>query len=354
MTILSIETSCDETGVAITKERKVVANTIYSQVLIHKKWGGVVPSLAKRAHKEKIDLVINQTLNKFARNQKILKSHIFSKINYIAVTQGPGLAPALEIGIKKAKDLAKKHQKKLIAVNHLEGHLYSPFVQNQKGNPKKNISFPYLALIVSGGHTELVIFRDHLKYDVIGTTLDDAAGEALDKGAKMLNLGYPGGKVIEQLAKEVDNQDNYKFPRPMIKKNNLDFSFSGLKTAFYYFLKKQTQDYINKNLKLLASSFQQAVFDTLVIKTEKAINQTGINQLIIGGGVSANMYLRKKIRNLIKNYKGQSHFPSYKYLTGDNGAMIGVVAYYKAKKNLFIKNIDKLDRIPRMKLSKFY
>jgi Metal-dependent proteases with possible chaperone activity len=195
-----------------------------------------------------------------------------------------------------------------------------------------------------------VVFEDHLKYKVIGETIDDAAGEALDKAAKLLGLGYPGGPVIERLAKEVDNRDFYNFPRPMVSSDNLNFSFSGLKTSFYYFLKKMDEKEKIKKIRELASSFQQAVFETLIIKTEKAIKKTGIKNLALVGGVSANFYLRKLFRNLAKKYNGQVLFPSFKYLCGDNAAMIGVVASFKAQKNLFVSDIKNLDRIPRMSL----
>lgn len=336
MRILAIDTSCDETAAAVVDGRQMLANVIYSQILIHKKWGGVVPSLAKRAHEERIDFVVNEALKNY------------KQIDAIAVTQGPGLAVALEVGIKKAKELSKRYNKKIISVNHLEGHIYSPFVQNSKGNPKIDFNFPYLALIISGGHTEFVIFKNHLTYEIIGLTLDDAAGEALDKAAKLLGLGYPGGAVIERLARDVKNFDFFKFPRPMLKNNDLNFSFSGLKTSFYYFLKKNPE--LITELNKLASSFQEAVFETLIRKTEKAIKETGINNLLVGGGVIANLYLRRLFRNLVKKHRGKVLFPSYKYLTGDNAAMIGVVASYKAKKKQYIDNIDSLDRIPRMNL----
>jgi N6-L-threonylcarbamoyladenine synthase len=369
MKILSIDTSCDETSVAITNGRRVLSNVIYSQVLLHKKWGGVVPSIAKRAHEERIDFVVEKALKDFSRSTKILSqlnsslveeglvkhlvsknfvSRLFNHIDAIAVTQGPGLAVALEVGIKKAKELAEKYQKKIISVNHLEGHIYSAFVQNSQGNPKIDFEFPYLALIISGGHTEFVIFKNHLEYEIIGQTLDDAAGEALDKAAKLLGLGYPGGPVLERLSKEVGNIDSHHFPRPMLKSKDLNFSFSGLKTSFYYFLKKNPNQ--TSEVKLLASSFQEAVFDTLIKKTEMAIKQTGINRLIVGGGVVANSRLRNLMRALVKKYHGEVLFPSYKYLTGDNAAMIGIVAGYKADKKLFIEDITKLDRIPRMSL----
>src|SRR3989344_1129568 len=301
MKILSIDTSCDETSVAITDERRVLSNVIYSQILLHKKWGGVVPSIAKRAHEEKINFVVEKTLG----NKNFCS---LQKIDAIAVTQGPGLAVALEVGIKKAKELARKYNKKLISVNHLEGHIYSAFVQNSAGNPTKDFRFPYLALIVSGGHTEFVIFKDHLEYKIIGQTLDDAAGEALDKAAKLLGLGYPGGPVLERLAKQAGNEDFHHFPRPMLKSNDLNFSFSGLKTSFYYFLKKNPNK--TSEVKLLASSFQEAVFDTLIKKTEMAIKQTGINRLVVGGGVIANLRLRQLLRKLVEKHQGEVLFPS--------------------------------------------
>ncbi|MFA5769939.1 MAG: tRNA (adenosine(37)-N6)-threonylcarbamoyltransferase complex transferase subunit TsaD [Patescibacteria group bacterium] len=347
MHILAIDTSCDETSVAITDGRRVLSNVIYSQVLLHKKWGGVVPSIAKRAHEERIDFVVEEALKKFSPASGGIQFSM-KKIDYIAVTQGPGLAVALEVGIKKAKELSIKYNKKIISVNHLEGHIYSAFVQNSQGNPKSDFKFPYLALIISGGHTEFVVFKDHLEYEIVGQTLDDAAGEALDKAAKLLGLGYPGGPVIERLSKEVGNIDSHNFPRPMLKSKDLNFSFSGLKTSFYYFLKENPNQ--TSEIKRLASSFQEAVFDTLIKKTQMAIKQTGINRLIIGGGVVANMRLRKLMRALVKKYHGEVLFPTYKYLTGDNAAMIGVAASYKAKKNLLVDNIDQLDRIPRMSL----
>ena len=370
MNILAIDTSCDETSAAVTDGRRILSNVIYSQVLLHKKWGGVVPSIAKRAHEERIDFVIQTALVKLRRLPKILSqvsknfdNRLYDEVDAIAVTQGPGLAVALEVGIRKAKELAKKYNKKLISVNHLEGHIYSAFVQNSQGNPKRDIKFPYLALIISGGHTEFVIFKNQLEYKIIGQTLDDAAGEALDKAAKLLGLGYPGGPVLERLSKEVENIDSHNFPRPMLKSKDLNFSFSGLKTSFYYFLKKgktsetgsvekrsgKTEP-VNNSLAGLASSFQEAVFDTLIKKTEMAIKQTGINRLVIGGGVIANLRLRNLIRSLVKKYHGEALFPSYKYLTGDNAAMIGVVAGYKADKKLFVKDVAELDRIPRMSL----
>ncbi len=368
MKILSIDTSCDETSVAITEGRKVLAHTSYSQILMHNEWGGVVPSLAKRAHEEKIDYVIENVLKKYKRfvgvrssvpnrrdNPRVVptlmggKTPTLRDIDCIAVTQGPGLAIALEVGIKKAKELALLYRKKLIAVNHMEGHTYSVFAQNSKGNPPREIQFPYLVLLISGAHTEIVIFKNHLEYEVIGKTLDDAAGEALDKAGRLMGLGYPAGAAIERLANDVDYRDDYKFPRPMLRSNDLNFSFSGLKTAFFYHLKKMSEEEKTHEVKQLVSSFQEAVFDSLLFKTERAMKQTRITNLIVAGGVAANQRLRLQLRKRVKIYNGTVLFPPFKYLNGDNAAMIGIAAHFKAEKNMFA-NPEALDRIPKMSL----
>ncbi len=343
MLILALDTSADETSGAITSGRRVLSYVNYTQILIHREWGGIVPSIAKRAHEERIDFVVEETCRK-AKTQ-------LKDIDYIAVTYGPGLAIALEVGIKKAKELAIKYNKKLIAVNHMEGHIYSSFVQNQNGNPNFPFKFPYLALLISGGHSEIVLFKDHLKYEIIGQTRDDAAGEALDKAARMLGLGYPGGEVLEKLALKVGNIDSFNFPRPMIKTKEVEFSFAGLKTALFYFLKDITEEEKNKNLCLIASSFQEAVLDSIVAKTKIAISQTGVNRLVVGGGVSANKRLRLLLGRLIKKSGGSVIFPPFPYLTGDNAAMIGVVAHFKAEKKLFVDDLNLLDRQPRLVLA---
>ncbi len=342
MKILSIDTSCDETSVAITDGRRVLSNVIYSQMLMHKEWGGVVPSLAKRAHEERIETVIAEAFKKAKLTGEDL--------DYVAVTYGPGLAIALEVGIKHAQALAQQYNKPLIPVNHMEGHMYSCFVQNSKGNPERPFTFPYLALLISGGHTELVLFRDHLTYEIVGKTRDDAAGEAIDKAARMLGLGYPGGPAIERLSDTVDNVDTYKFPRAMLQSHDLDFSFSGLKTSFMYFLKDMSEADKNAHLSNIASSFQESIFDTIIRKTERAMKETGIHNLVVGGGVIANSYLRTLLRALTKKYNGSVVFPTYKYLTGDNAAMIGIVAYYRAQKGLYVNASEKIDRVPRLTL----
>lgn len=344
MKILAIDTSCDETSGAVVVGRRVYSNVIYSQVLVHKQWGGVVPSLAKRAHQERIDLVISESLKKAKMTM--------DTIDAVAVTQGPGLAIALEVGISKAKELSLQYGKKLIAVNHMEGHLYSPFVQNSKGNPDIPFEFPYLGLLVSGAHTELILWKDHLSYEVLGETVDDAAGEALDKAARLLlGVGYPGGGAIERIAAEVQFEDRYKFPRTMLKSHDLNFSFSGLKTALLYKYRQMTETERIAELKYLTSSFQEAVFDSLLRKLDKAILQTGISRVTVGGGVIANQHLRDLLRTLVKKHDGTVLFPMYKYLTGDNAAMIGVVAGYKAEHELFVEDLQTLDRQPRMRLS---
>lgn len=340
MNILAIDTSCDETAVAVTNGRRIVSNVIYSQVLLHQKWGGVVPLLAKRAHEERIDGVIQLAIKK----AKIT----WDQIGAIAVTQGPGLAIALGVGIQKAQDLASEHNKPLIGINHLEGHLYSVFAQNSKGNPKREMIFPYLSMIISGGHTEFILWKDHLSYELLGATLDDAAGEALDKAGKLLGLGYPAGAVLERLAEQEHHSDNYHFPRPMLRSGNLQFSFAGLKTSFYYYLKTISEKEKQEKVGELASAFQEAVFETILTKAESAIVQTGVTSIVIGGGVSANNYLRTKFRALAKKHKGVVYFPTMTTLTGDNAAMIGIAAWKKAEKKQFA--LAGLDRQPRMKI----
>lgn len=339
MNILAIDTSCDETAAAVTHGRMIMSNVIYSQILLHKKWGGVVPSLAKRAHEERIDGVVENALK---------RAHMtWADIGAIAVTQGPGLAIALGVGIQKAQELAARYKKPLIGINHLEGHLYSCFAQNSHGNPKRAIQFPYLGMIISGGHTEFVLWKDYLTYELLGATVDDAAGEALDKAGKLLGLGYPAGAVVERLASQVGNVDNYSFPRPMLRSKDLNFSFSGLKTSFYYFLKTISDEEKNKQLGYLASAFQRAVFDTILFKAEKAIQQTGVSRMVIGGGVIANQELRTRFRKLTKKHKGSVHFPSLKILTGDNAAMIGIAAWKRGEWGMFTNSVE---RVPRMQI----
>lgn len=341
--ILAIDTSCDETSVAVTDGRKALSNEMYSQILEHKKWGGVLPLLAKRAHEERIDEVIERAL---------AKAHItINDVDAIAVTYGPGLAIALGVGIDKAKELAIKYKKKLIGVNHMEGHIYSCFVQNSRGNPDFPFEFPYLAVLISGSHTELVVIKEHLHYEVIGETLDDAAGEALDKGARMIlnEHFYPGGPVIEKLALD-GNKDAFPFPRPMKNSKDLNFSYSGLKTSLLYLLREMSDEERVKRMPDLAASFQEAVFQSIFIKLTKAMDQYGLTRVIVGGGVSANERLRKSMRELVGKRGRTVLFPSDRKLNGDNAAMIGVAAHFKMEQGIFVENIENLKREARARL----
>ncbi|MBU2592096.1 MAG: tRNA (adenosine(37)-N6)-threonylcarbamoyltransferase complex transferase subunit TsaD [Patescibacteria group bacterium] len=342
MKILAIETSCDETAAAVTEGRKILSNAVFSQINIHKKYGGVYPVLAKRAHQEKVGPIIEKALKD--AGVKI------GQIDAFAATFGPGLVIALEVGLNKAKELALKYQKPLIPVDHIEGHVYSVFGQNRNGLPKRNFDFPFLALIVSGGTTSLIMVEDHLKYQILGKTLDDAAGEALDKAAKMIGLGYPGGPIIEELAKE-GNPDFLSLPMPMKQRKDLDFSYSGLKTAFKRELEKLSSKSINKNLANLAASFQETVFGSIIDKLESALEETGVKTLAVGGGVIANTALRKKIRAVVRKKGVSVYFPYQKRLFNDNAAMIGVAAYFKYRKGVYLTgNFDKLDRVGRPEL----
>jgi len=402
--ILAIDTSCDETSAAVTCGRKVLSNVISSQINIHKKYGGVFPVLAKRAHQEKIDYVVNEAIKRAsiviaseaprqtvrgeakqsrsglprgkAKYQTVLgkaprndifdsqyavhfrstataeqrrDNSIIGKLSAVAVTQGPGLAIALEVGIKKAKELALSWQLPLISVNHLEGHLYSCLAQNINGQPEIKIEFPVLGLIVSGGHTELVLMEDHLKYRVLGETLDDACGEALDKGARILKLGYPGGPIIERLA-EKGNPKKFSFNLALKDKNNLNFSYSGLKTQLLYRTENMAEIDFNTSLNDLAASYQSACFEQIIRKTSNAINIYQPKTILCGGGVIANTLLRKLLRNLASQFAVKIYFPQGSRLTTDNAAMIGIAAGYKLIKKDFIEDIGSLDREPRMAL----
>lgn len=345
MKILAIDTSCDETSVAITNERRVIANVIFSQIAYHKPFGGVYPLIAKREHLTKIKPAINIALKRARLSEQDLDA--------VAVTFGPGLAPALEVGINSAKTLAIKNKIPLIPVDHIEGHIYSSFVNNQKNKPSREFVFPIISLIVSGGHTEIIILKNQLEYQILGSTLDDACGEALDKAAKILNLGYPGGPIIEALARKTEIE-KFSLPLPMLKSNDLNYSYSGLKTAFKRLVENLSEKEKLESINELCSTFQKASFRHLLNKFELAIKQNDIKTIVAGGGVLDNQNLRKLIRGLAKKYSLPIYFPSFKYLSGDNAAMIGVVAFFKYQKGIILKSekeISKLDRIPRANLN---
>jgi len=352
--ILAIETSCDDTCAAVLDRDKILSNIISSQVDLYKKWGGVVPNIAKRAHGERIEAVVAEALKRAFRlkAEKYAGDYIdegMKKIDLIAVTYGPGLAVALGVGIDMAKDLTKKYGKKLVAVNHTEGHIMSNFLKNSQGKPVRKIKFPALVLTVSGGHSKIVLMEGIGKYKIVGETLDDAAGEALDKAAKLMGLGYPGGPVIERLAKNGD-ENFLKLPRPMKGRKGFDYSFSGLKTSFYYTIKDWSKDRISQNFENLAASFQAAVFDSLLGRFEKAIGYCKPVNLLASGGVMANVALKNRLRKLARGKELPVYLPWDKKLCTDNAAMIGIAGWYKAKRGELVKNVDELDREARAKL----
>lgn len=353
-TILAIDTSFDETAVAIVCGRRVIAQVIYSQVALYKEWGGVVPTLARRAHEERFDSVVQRLIRRYLRamGRQVPRydiSQLKGMVDAVAVTRGPGLAIALEVGITHARSIAATLSVPVIAVNHMEGHLISAFVQNSQGAPVRAMQFPMLGMLVSGAHTEIVLWTDHLTYSVLGETVDDAAGEALDKAARMLGFGYPGGALIERMSMEINNVDEYVFPRPMIRSGDLQFSFSGLKTALLYTLKDMSEEDRAVRAHHLASSFQAAVFETLLKKLERAIVQTGVKTVVVGGGVYANKLLRARTRQLVRTMGGRMYAPPSKYLYVDNAAMIGVAASFYFALGKFAGEGD-LDRAPRLRL----
>src|SRR3989344_433888 len=387
MKILSIETSCDETAISILETKnnlryrgdvsfRVLANNVASQVKIHAPYGGVYPMLAKREHIKNLPILLGKVLKKV---KIIVRQDLTTKpVDLIAVTSGPGLEPALWAGIVFAKELAKKWSCPLVPVNHMEGHILSVFGKQKGKFIIQKIKFPTIALLISGGHTELVLVKENMNYKVIGETLDDAAGEAFDKVARMLGLPYPGGPEISRLAEKIRTRTSLNalaqeypasqrhhsqkhissvenpgigkqrsqgfgfslsLPRPMLHTKNFDFSFSGLKTAVLYLIKKIGK--LDEKIKAkIAMEFENAVIETLIHKTQKAVEKYKIKTLIVAGGVSANKYLRKEIK---KNIKIKILFPE-KGLATDNSIMIGIAGYLQ-----YIKNKGKVKRIRNIK-----
>lgn len=320
MKLLAIETSCDETAAAVVESDgrsvSVRSSTVSSQAKLHAAWGGVVPNLAAREHVKNIIPITLSALHEASATPE--------DIDCIAVTQGPGLIPALLVGVSAAKTLALTWKKPLLGINHLEGHIYANLF-----TPGAELRFPLLALIVSGGHTQLVLMRDHFEYTLLGETDDDAAGEAFDKVAKMLGLPYPGGPEIGQRADIYRTRHSdmkaVRFPRPMLSTNDYRFSFSGLKTAVLYSLKKETAETIAdlEFVAQIAHEFQEAVVDTLVGKTNRAIQEYQPKTLVIAGGVSANARLRERMGAMIIGYQNcRFLMPPFQYSL-DNAAMIG-------------------------------
>src|SRR3989344_5317006 len=332
MKILAIETSCDETAIALLDisgalERpniKVLGNTLLSQVALHEQYGGVYPDLAKREHQKNLPILLKQTLKEAKMSKAELRT-----IDYVAVTAGPGLEPALWVGINFAEELGKSWGKPVIPVNHMEGHIYSVLYQN----PKSALELPALALLVSGGHTELVHIKDFGDYEILGRTRDDAVGEAFDKTARMLGLPYPGGPQISRLAENSRKrtlEDTIKLPRPMIHSKNLDFSFSGLKTAVLYKLKSENRPDIGFK-EDMARAFEDAAIEVLVEKTRRALLELGgeAKTLIVAGGVSANLHLSRELKKLVGELHDITLSMPPRLLTTDNAIMIGIAAFIR-------------------------
>lgn len=336
MIILAIESSCDDTSVAVLQDKELLANVVSSQIAFHNKYGGVMPELASRLHVEKITFVIQEALQQANIQQ--------NEIDYIAFTQGPGLVGSLQIGMQAAKTLSLLLNKPLLPIHHLAGHIYSNrFV--------KEFSYPLLALVVSGGHTEFVYMESELKFKVIGSTLDDAVGEAMDKVARILGLGYPGGPIIDKLAKI--GQPIYKLPLPK-NDQSLDFSYSGLKSAVINLVHKLEQKKQVYQKEDIAASFLKVATDILISKTKLALKEYPfIQTFVIAGGVAANSQLREKMETLFASYSDIQLILPKLSLCGDNAAMIGMVAYYKILEKKPCQDLS-LSALPTYDLEDFH
>lgn len=338
MKILAIETSCDETSVSVLENgKKVLSNVISSQIPIHAKYNGVVPELASRAHIQNINVVLEQALTQAG----ISFENFGKEIDYIACTYGPGLAGSLLVGVMCAKTLSYVYNKPVIPMNHIEGHIFSATIENS------NLKPPFLSLVISGGHTELVIIKDYGKYQFLGGTRDDACGEAFDKAAKILGLPYPGGPIIDKLA-DLGNSETVNFTRPLLKAS-WDFSFSGIKTAVLNYSKKV--DIKNKKtVNDICAGFRMAIAETLIYKTFEAAKKYSLNSIVLGGGVSCNNLIRNMFKKEGKKNKIKIFIPSPIYCT-DNGAMIAKAAYYKILNKKFKNSNNNVSIKPSLELT---
>lgn len=321
--ILGIESSCDDTSAAVIRDEYLLSNVMAGQQ-VHSDYGGVIPELASRAHQQNILPVIDQAIKKAGVT--------LDAIDAIAFTRGPGLLGSLLVGTSFAKGLSLAIDKPLVEVNHLQGHILSHFIK-QQDRENRSPEFPFLALLVSGGHTQLVKVTDYLKFEVIGHTIDDAVGEAFDKCAKMMGLGYPGGPVVDKLAKTGDEKE-YKFSKPHIE--GLNYSFSGIKTSLLYFLRdqlKENENFIEENKADICASFQKHLIDILMDKLLKAVKQTGITCITLGGGVSANSGLRERVQREGEKRGWTTFIPEFKFTT-DNAAMIAITGLFKFREGL--------------------
>ena len=312
MIILAIESSCDETAMAIVENgRKILSNTVYTQIAIHTMYGGVVPEVASREHIKKVTYVLDDALKQ--------ANLTLDDIDAVAVTKEPGLIGSLMVGVNTAKTISLCFNKPLIYVNHIHGHIYANYLE-------EDFAFPLLALVVSGGHTELVLMKDHMDFEILGETLDDAVGEAYDKVARVVNVGYPGGPIIDKMAHI--GTPTYPLPHIKLSKDSLDFSFSGLKSAVINLCHNASQRGETIDANNLAASFQNAVIDVLVSKTSKAATMYNVKQVIIAGGVAANKGLRNAMKDKMDELGIKLTVPQFKYCT-DNAAMIAAAGYHK-------------------------
>jgi len=323
--ILAIESSCDDTGAAVLQNAKVLSNVVANQE-IHAEYGGVVPELASRAHQQNIVPIVQLALKKANIGKNALSA--------VAFTKGPGLLGSLLVGTSFAKSLAQALDIPLIGVNHMQAHILAHFIEEES---QKKPPFPFLCLTISGGHTEIVRIDDYFDMDILGSTLDDAVGEAYDKSAKILGLDYPGGPLIDKYAQS-GNPLAYTFTKPKV--GDLDFSFSGLKTAILYFIQKevnQNPNFVEDNLNDICASIQHTIVSILMEKLDNAVAKTGIIHVAIAGGVSANSEIRKRLKEADKNKGWITYIPKFEYTT-DNAAMIGIVGYHKFLKQSFNSN----------------
>ena len=327
--ILGIESSCDDTSAAVIRDGYMLSNVIASQE-VHRKYGGVVPELASRAHQQNIIPVVDAALK-----QAGVEKH---DVNAVAFTRGPGLLGSLLVGTSFAKGFALATGAKLIDVNHLHAHILSNFLQ-EEGKEKKMPCFPFICLLVSGGHTQIIVMRDYFDMEIIGQTIDDAAGEAFDKCAKVMGLSYPGGPVVDRHAREGDS-NAFRFGKPNI--SGFDYSFSGLKTSFLYTLRdriKSDPQFLENNIPDLCASLQQTIVDILMHKLIKASVATGITEIAIAGGVAANSGLRNAINAMSAERGWTVHLPEFRFTT-DNAAMIGITGYFKYLNGTFASQED--------------
>lgn len=323
-TILAIESSCDDTSAAVLRDDCLLSNVIASQK-VHEQYGGVVPELASRAHQQNIIPVVDGAIRQAGIDK--------SEIDAVAFTRGPGLLGSLMVGVNFAKSFALALGKPIIEVNHLQAHVLSHFIRNEQ-SPESNPTFPFICLLVSGGHTQILLLKDYFDIECLGTTIDDAAGEAIDKAAKIMDLGYPGGPVIDRLAKE-GNADAYQFATPHIEGYN--YSFSGIKTSFLYFLRdrlKEDPDFIEKHKADLCASIQKTIVGFLLKKVERAAIDHHVQQVAIAGGVSANSLLRSELLRICGKHHWKAFIPPFQFCT-DNAAMVGIAAYFKYLKGDF-------------------